>query len=137
VGKLKMLNLQDEKGNFVASLYLDSDGNLNIVSPLVIIHRKDAEIQTDDGNSLCLDEASSVSSIESVEDISENNFTSFSEEIEENVGGNTEENFEFTNPMISENYDDNLAVQELIQKLMQINMDAFFTEEPILMDKLD
>ena len=132
-----MLNLQDEKGNFVASLYLDSDGNLNIVSPLVIIHRKDAEIQTDDGNSLCLDEASSVSSIESVEDISENNFTSFSEEIEENVGGNTEENFEFTNPMISENYDDNLAVQELIQKLMQINMDAFFTEEPILMDKLD
>lgn len=132
-----MLNLQDENGNFVASLYLDSDGNLNIVSPLVIIHRKDVEIQTDDGNSLCLDEASSVSSIQSVKDISENNFTSFSEEIEENVADNTEENFEFTNPMISENYDDNLAVQELIQKLMHINMDAFFTEEPILMDQLD
>ena len=132
-----MLNLQDENGNFVASLYLDSDGNLNIVSPLVIIHRKDVEIQTDDGNSLCLDDASTVSSIESVEDIPENNFTSFSEEIEENLTENKEENFEFTNPMISENYDDNLAVQELIQKLMQINMDAFFTEEPILMDQLD
>lgn len=135
-----MLNLQDENGNFVASLYLDSDGNLNIVSPLVIIHKRDAEIQTDDGDSLCLDEASSVSSIESAE----NNFASFSEEIEENVPenkevshGDTQENFEFTNPMISEYYDDNQVVQELIHRLMQINMDTFFTEDNVKMDSVD
>jgi hypothetical protein len=131
-----MLNLQDEKGNFVASLYLDSDGNLNIVSPLVIIHKRDAEIQTDDGDSLCLDEASSVSSIESAE----NNFASFSEEIEENKEvsqRDTQEIFEFNNPMISENYDDNQVVQELIHRLMQINMDTFFTEDSIKMDSVD
>jgi hypothetical protein len=131
-----MLNLQDEKGNFVASLYLDSDGNLNIVSPLVIIHKRDAEIQTDDGDSLCLDEASSVSSIESAE----NNFASFSEEIEENKEvsqRDTQEIFEFNNPMISENYDDNQVVQELIQRLMQINMDTFFSEDNVKMDSVD
>ncbi len=135
-----MLNLQDENGNFVASLYLDCDGNLNIVSPLVIIHKRDVEIQTDDGESLYLDEASSVSSIESAE----NNFASFSEEVEENVPENkevsqrdTQENFEFTNPMISEYYDDNQVVQELIHRLMQINMDTFFTEDNVKMDSVD
>lgn len=133
-----MLNLYDENGNFVANLYVDSNGNLNIVTPLVVVHRRDVEVQTNDGDSIS-ENSPYLEEETQEEESNENNFIPFTEDtFQEDKSPYTtpEENFEFSNPLYTE-YDDNEVVQQLIHRLMQINIENFSVEEPILMDSVD